>query len=332
MIVTAWDAVDADRRARWQAAFDRSGTRLQQSPAYAEALNAAGYQVGLVEEAGVWGVFTRNAECWTAVCNDVPFLSTEPLTAARLAAVTTRLRHETGLSVYLPLVGTEYATAADGPGWLVWSRPPNSLVDWSAQGQDLRERVRARGGSQPERKVRLVRRDGLTMDYARVGDQAVVEMLAVDDRSWKAACGDSMRLRGSQWLLYGQLLRQGAIEACFLRAGDRPVAFRLDSRVKDRVACLKWSYDLADRRYSPGTYLLTEGLCRRWSDRGIRVIDLCGGPDPLKDLLYSERSGRVDLWCGDSAAGRRKAAEREALDARVAAARDEGRGLRRAFG
>jgi hypothetical protein len=331
MIFTEWSTVDARRLAQWQAAFDRSGTRIQQSPAYAKALSGAGHRVGLAAGPGMWAVFTRGADGWAAVCNDVPFLSLTPLTPEHLAAVAIHVRRETDLPVYLPLVAGEYAAAAEGPDWLVWTRPPNSLIDWSAQGQDLRERVRDRGGSQPERKARLIHRDRLTIDHGRTGDQAVADVLTVDDRSWKADCGDSMRLRGSQWALYGELLRQGVVSACFLRHGDRPVAFRLDSRVKDRVACLKWSYDMADKRYSPGTYLLTEGLRTRWSGHAIRVIDLCGGPDPLKDLLYSERPARVDLWHGDVETGRARAAERQALDARVAAARDQGRGLRHAF-
>lgn len=64
----------------------------------------------------------------------------------------------------------------------------------------------------------------------------------------------------------------------------------------------------------------------------MRVVDLHGGPDTLKDLLYSERRPWVDLWYGDAEAGSRRAAERAAFDARVAAVREGGKGLRHAFG
>ncbi|MCS0636934.1 GNAT family N-acetyltransferase [Streptomyces sp. LP05-1] len=334
-------ALTPEQERHWQELYERFGTRVQQSPAYARAVRAAGRRVLVVLADGAALALTQDGEFCTALCDDQPLLAGEP-GPEPLARLVDAVHRSAGVPVYLPLVDAGYADCADcvhrvgarasGP-FTAWARPPNSLVDWSRDGADLWERALARGNSQLRRKRRLVERDGLTLSAGAAGPRAAEDMLRVDDRSWKADRGQSMRSRGGQDRLYRRLVEDGTLTAAFLRDGDRPVAFRLDARVKDRVMCLKWSYDEAYRRYSPGLHLLTEGLRREWGGaRGVRVVDLHGGPDTLKDLLYSARSPRVDLWYGDPELGARRAAERAAFDARVAGAHDHGKGLRHAFG
>jgi hypothetical protein len=332
MFVTDLRGLAAEQVAHWRTMYDQFGTRVQQSPAYAEAVSRVGERLFVAMGHGAIGVFTYDETTSTALCSDLPFLSAEEPGPEQLVAVVSSVRRATGLSVYLPLVGKEYADMDAYREVSTWCRLPNSVIDWSREGVDLWDRALSRGSSQLNRKRRLVQRDGLVLHTGESGHRAARDMLAVDDSSWKALCGQSMRQRESQWAVYSELVRSGVLTATFLRDRDRPVAFRLDGRVKDRVMCLKWSYDMLYKRYSPGLYLLTEGLTRQWSNKGIRTIDLFGSPDPLKDLLYSERRHRVDVWCGDPALGRTRAEDRLGLDARVTRARGEGKGLRLAFG
>ncbi|MEV0265455.1 GNAT family N-acetyltransferase [Streptomyces sp. NPDC050617] len=347
-----WNGLTAGQAERWRALYARYGTRVQQSPAYAEALHRAGERLLVAVGRDTIVLFAVNATTLQTVCNDVPILSAEspestesteaaqagpaePAGCKQLFAVLAGARRVTGLSVYAPLVAAEYAGVPERPqgeGFRAWPRPPNSVVDWSLEGADLWPRALGRGTSQLARKRRLVERDGLVLDSGRSGAAAARDMLAVDGNSWKAARGQSMRQRGTQSEVYGGLVRDGLLTVTFLRDGGRPVAFRLDGRVKDRLTCLKWSYDEAYRRYSPGLYLLTVGLTRQWSGVGIRTVDLFGGPDALKDLLYSARTRRADLWYGSPELGAERAAERRRLDALTSRAWKAGRGIRHAYG
>ncbi|MCZ0970403.1 GNAT family N-acetyltransferase [Streptomyces albulus] len=257
-------------------------------------MRAAGHRVVVALAPDGIAAFTDEGAVLTAVCDDEPVL-TEHGQAERLARLVTAVHRATGASVYLPLVAAAHAESCARAGCTVWRRPPNSLIDWSRDGADLWERALARGSSQLRRKRRLVERDGLTLRPGTSGAGAFAHVLAVDDRSWKARQGQSMRLRGGQDALYGHLVDTGEVTAALLLDGERPVAFRLDARVGDRLTSLKWSYDENYRRYSPGLYLLTEGLRQEWAGRGVRTVDLHGSPDALKDLLHSERVPRADV-------------------------------------
>ncbi|GAA2640938.1 hypothetical protein GCM10009863_67710 [Streptomyces axinellae] len=322
--------IDPRQERHWRELYERCGERVEQSPEWARAVGAAGREVCVALGARSVLPFEHGARVCTALGTDRPLLTADPGAAALVEPVAAAAA-ATGKPVYLPLVEAAFAEVRALAPFTVWERPANSLIDWACDGADLWERVLDRGTSQLRRKRRLVERDGLQLDPGLAGADAAEDVLRVDDRSWKATCGQNMRTRG-QDRLYRRLVTVGTLTAAFLRDGDRPVAFRLDARVKDLLSCLKWSYDEDYRRYSPGLYLLTEGLRREWSGRGVRVVDLHGGPDTLKDLLYSERRPRVDLWYGDAEKGARQAAERAAFDARVAAVREGGKGLRHAFG
>ncbi|MGW4309358.1 GNAT family N-acetyltransferase [Streptomyces californicus] len=319
-----------EQEAYWQALYDLCGSRVQQSPAYARAVGESGRDVLVVM--GHRGVFPLQlgSDVCTALGGDRPLLAdcTGPLPLVALVAAAA---DATGLPVYLPLVDASLAEAGVVDAFSVWERPPNSLIDWSLDGADLWDRVTERGGSQWSRKRRLVERDGLNLSFGRSGEAAAEEVLRIDDRSWKSARGQNMRAREGQDRLYAGLIGAGVLTATFLRDGDHSVAFRLDSRVKGRLTCLKWSYDESYRRYSPGVHLLTQGLRQEWCGRGIEVVDLHGSPDSLKDLLCTDRMSRVDLWYGDPLAGARRAAERTGFDRRMRAVRDSGKGLRHAF-
>ncbi|WEH36591.1 GNAT family N-acetyltransferase [Streptomyces sp. AM 4-1-1] len=329
--IGGWEELTDEQQRRWEERYEQFGTRIQQSPAYTRAVAASGRRVVVVLTEGAVAAFTRDGAVCTAMCDDQPLLA-DTVRLDLLADLVSDVHRFTGLAVYLPLVDASCAGVRAYDGFAVWERPPNSLVDWSLDGEDLWQRALSRGTSQLTRKRRLVERDGLTLCFGRWGARAAEDVLRVDDRSWKAERGQSMRMRAGQGELYRRLVETGTVTVSFLKDHGRPVAFRMDARIKDRVMCLKWSYDESYRRYSPGLYLLTEGLRREWAGRGICTVDLHGSPDALKDLIHSDRPARVDLWYGDPQLGARRAEERLAFDAGVTRTHDQGRGLRHAFG
>jgi hypothetical protein len=332
VIVRDFGELTETEAARWQRLYERSGCRIQQSPSYAAALHDSGERVLVALTGDVLAVLTVEENLATMACGDIPVLASGVPTPEQAAAMIRGVRRLTGLSVYAPLVDAPYAAMAALMPTRIWGRSPNSTIDWASDGADMLARARSRGGSQVDRKRRLIERDGLVLDPSGIGITAVREMLDIDDRSWKAAAGQGLRQRGRQAAFYSALVMRGAVTVSFLRHNGTPVAFRIDARVAGRLMCLKWSYDQAYARYSPGVFLLTTGLVAEWSGRGIRTVDLCGGPDRMKELIYSDQSPRIDAWYGDSKMGRDLEEERLTFDARLSAALQEGRGLRHVFG
>jgi CelD/BcsL family acetyltransferase involved in cellulose biosynthesis len=151
---------------------------------------------------------------------------------------------------------------------------------------------------------------------------------SVERRSWKAAARQSMLDLPSQGGLYRRLLEEGLCETQFLMDGDRPVAYRLDGRAGHRVVSLKWSFAEEYGRDSPGFYLLTEGLIRRWSTEDVSEIDLNGSPDHMKEAICTSMSARVDITFPEGPECDALRVDRQRHDGRVAAAYDNGSGLR----
>lgn len=331
MIARSLAELSNDEVMSWRDAFHKSGCRIQQSPCYALALQRSGEQVGVAHGDGLMAVFTVADKVATVVCADIPVLSSALAPPDQVALMLREIRRLTGLSVYMPLVDASYRALAELAPVRLWARPPNSVIDWADDGAGLLERARIRGGSQIDRKRRLIERDGLILCSSLSAESTEREVLAVDDRSWKAAAGQSLRQRGRQAALYAALIGLQVASVTFLRHNGTAVAFRIDAQIASRLMCLKWSYDQAYARYSPGTYLLTTGLIAGWAGRGIRTVDLCGSPDHLKDLIYSHRVPRIDVWYGDGSAGRELEQERLAFDARLRANAQAGKGLRHAY-
>lgn len=328
MIVRELSALSGADVRRWHGLFLCRGRYVHHGPDYAAALATGRRPVLVAERAGALTVLTIHKNVATVAIPGVPLLGEEPPGAAEVAHFFELFRRTTGLDVYVPLLDSSDKSM---PGARVWPRSPNSLIDWSQDGADLLARVGGRGGSQVVRKRCRIERAGLVLDCASRGPAAVHDMLTVDDRSWKAEAGQSLRQRGSQADLYGYLVSGGHATVTFLRDGDRPIAFRVDAYLGGRLTCLKWSYDQMYARYSPGLHLLTVGMLAQWTGCGVDTIDLFGGPDHLKDLLHTERVERMDLWFGDQAAGAALEAERRGLDTRVQQALHESKGLRHVY-
>lgn len=94
------------------------------------------------------------------------------------------------------------------------------------------------------------------------------------------------------------------------------------------MTCLKWSYDEAYQRHSPGFYLLTKRLVQRWGGTDLDSVDLFGSPDRLKDLLSTHQAARFDLAWPPGPAADELRAERTEFDHRVWENHQAGHGVR----
>lgn len=330
--VVPLERLTATQRSAWQELFDQAGASVHQSPEYAEAVRRASPDRSpyAILGTGTYGAFEVGGELATSILGPRPLLSAAPIGLADLPAFTAALTEQTAADlVYFPNVATSsFADCSDVSGGLVtWERLPSPYIDLAGlTASSLWERVCSRYGSRAERQRRRFESAGFEV-RALADEEAVAAVSTVERKSWKAHAGQSMHQRDNQFALYSDLLRSGLAQIIAAFDGELPVAFRLDVRTGITVQCLKWSYDEAYRRYSPGFYLLTHALAANLPP-GVDRIDLFGSPDLLKDLLADGTQPRIDVaWpAGDCAEALR--AERESHDRRIQIARTSGRGVR----
>lgn len=318
---------DVPRRVReWWAAADRTATAVQQMLPYADALAEAigARRVRVAVHRGLLGAFRLDADRASSVFVGLPAVGGSP--DPQLSELSELVRAALGV----PVVYFPHVSCATVPGLASWRRLDSPVISWADRGRDLLDRVRSRRGSRADRQWRRFDSAGLTVASAK-GAAAVAVVDAVERRSWKAACGQSMHYRDRQFELYSGLLDRGLVTLDVAWHGSKPVAYRLDARTGRTVACLKWSFDENYRRCSPGFYLLTTGLVRRWGPVELDWIDLFGSPDTLKDLVASGAAPRYDLaWPpGHEAAVVR--AERVAFDGATRANHAAGCGVRHLY-
>jgi Acetyltransferase (GNAT) domain len=334
-LVVASPLAQADGRifAQWSDMFHQYGTVVLQSPVYSQALDAAR------NDGAVWVCASRHflaaffvtGTIATGIFTSAPALA-EPEQGPHVfeAALRHLLCESTAELVYLPHLEEPLWRGSLGPQAISWPRPPRPIIDWTDRGAGLWRRVERRLGSQARRRQRKFERRGLLCTILNA-NEAVSAVDAVERNSWKARALQSMHHRAGQYALYTRLIRAGLVETAVVMDGQRPVAFRLDSRVHSRVACLKWSYDEDYQQTSPGFYLMTTALVNRWREEDIELIDLFGSPDTLKELVQTNMVPRFDLaWPRNRLAFEVKR-ERCSHDVRTLAALRAGIGLKRLY-
>jgi hypothetical protein len=212
-------------------------------------------------------------------------------------------------------------------GTAVFGRRPSPIIDWSQNGVDIDSRLQERLGSRYRRRRRAFERRSFTVLAIDDCDAAAGIVRDVEKQSWKARCGQDMLSR-RQFSLYESLLRRQVLKATAVIDAGRPVAYRLDGFAGSVVVCVKWSYDDAYAKTSPGFYLIACDVPRRYGERSLSHIDLFGGEDTLKCVVMSGSVGRVDVvYPGDEKAPE-LVRDGLRLDRQVAAHLPSGRGLR----
>ncbi len=258
-----------------------------------------------------------------------PFLSNQPfrdadLLRAQLLRAVERIGarafhlHET--ERHAPVV----ECLADQPDTAVVVRLPNPVIDWHDNGEDMLIGAQRHFGRTFWRRVRRWDRE---FEVTTVRGEAAIDVVEnVERRSWKARWGT--HLDEGELAFYRALLMRDECLLTLATAGGEPAAYFLEMRVGDVVYGMQSSYAETFARRSPGAFLTTIGLHRRWHGSGIATYDLLGGSGPLKDALASRAIPRVDVAWPVCAATRDLLKERVRFDCHRTAASERGRGAR----
>ncbi len=216
------------------------------------------------------------------------------LTETRLEAIRSNLAVDV---LWFPLIcmdmpGTCELAALRGAA--VSNRRPSPTISWSTNGGGVWNRAHNNLGRRAERRRRAFETLGLECREVEDADLVIEFVAQIERSSWKATCKQDMFSR-DQFSLYSSLVRRGVLRAVMVFDGDRPVAYRLDGRSGKTLFCVKWSYDEAHARASPGFYLIAVDLAQRYRGSDITRIDLFGGSDSLKESVMTGSRHRVDI-------------------------------------
>ncbi|TFE31017.1 GNAT family N-acetyltransferase [Frankia sp. B2] len=243
-----------------------------------------------------------------------------------------RLHRSLGATaIYLHEVRTEPWSwlVRQRPEPLTWARTGNPVVDWRDDGAAFLHRAAVHLGRGFDRRVRRWEREFSVRSLR--GDQAFALAMLVEGRSWKARAGS--RLNDGERAFYQSLLHHPdcRLILCATPGGD-PVAFFIEMRVGNTVYGLESCYDERHARLSPGTFLSTVDLHRRWHESGILRYDLLGGYGPLKSAISSELVPRIDIAWPDISVVRDLRDERRKYDEHWVSVAGQGFGVRRVIG
>jgi hypothetical protein len=323
--VFQWSDLPAEVSTWWRWASNGADAiqhTIDYTDAFASAVGMNRVYVAIHD--GLLSAFLDEDDRASCLFGRVPALG--PLGKADLCGMATMVRD----ALRSPIVYFPHVHNRLSPRFRSWRRRACPIVSWAQRGSDIPARVRRRYGSRAARQWLRFEAEGLTIARP-AGIDAVKALDVIERRSWKAECGQSMHDRGRQFELYSGLLTRGLVSLDVAWDGQRPIAYRMDTRRGSNVACLKWSFDEEYRRCSPGFYLLTHGLVRRWGQEPLGAIDLAGSPDTLKDLVASDAIPRYDLAWPPGAAADALCTERLVFDRTTETNYLAGRGVRHLY-
>jgi hypothetical protein len=176
----------------------------------------------------------------------------------------------------------------------VFRRRGSAIIDWSAGGADVEERVKGHLGRQAVRRQRTFESLHLIAVSIADPDHATSIVTEVERQSWKSETAQDL-VSKCQLDLYASLLRARILHAVAVLDGSRPVAYRLDGRNEAVLLCVQWSYDDRYARASPGFHLIAADLPHRYRNVRLSHVDLFGGEDMLKQVVMTGLRSRVDV-------------------------------------
>lgn len=168
---------------------------------------------------------------------------------------------------------------------LCYDRRPSPFIHWGNRGSDIWQRCEDRLGSRAKRRLRSFEKAGAHISTIE-GNAAIEAIITVENKSWKSRYKVDLFSRG-QFLLVKYLIKNKSLLVRIVLLDARPIAYRIDFRVKGTVFCYKWSFDEDVRRLSPGFYLIAKDLLETYRYERLVMIDLYGSPDTLKDAVSS---------------------------------------------
>jgi hypothetical protein len=190
-------------------------------------------------------------------------------------------------------------------------------------------RAATRIGSQALRRVDHFTKAGLSFRELAPGP-AIAALDRIERRSWKAQYAQDMRSR-NQFDAYAARLWSRELTLTAAMAADEAIAYRIDCHIGHVLFALKWSFDEAWRRVSPGFLLLAFVLPQRCAALNVRLVDLFGSPDTLKDAISTDSRDRVDLVWPRGPIANDILAERQLHDQLAARSHAQGQGIRNAY-
>lgn len=318
----------------WEQAFQFHGVTPHQSPGHirAESERADVAAPIIIEAADALSAF--RVTDGTAIClvegAGALQLREDGFNADRfLSAVQQMLGVHT---IHMPLLyqDVEAAQAFLGAqGGQRLDRRPSSIISPPFDPETVLARSAVRLGSRARRRVRRFKKAALVFQELSA-EPAIQALDRIEQRSWKSRCGQDMHSR-HQFGAYAARLRSGELTMTAVMAQETPVAYRIDTCVGDVLFALKWSFDEAWHKTSPGFSLLAVDLPRRCQALGVAYADLFGSPDLLKDAVSTgERQRSEFVWPSGSVADG-ILAERHAHDSHTANAHAQGKSIRNAY-
>src|SRR5262245_6102360 len=116
-------------------------------------------------------------------------------------------------------------------------------------------------------------------------------MEEIEGNSWKSAAGIAVTSRPDEGRYYQQVLpflaRNGYLFASAIYVDERPAAYQLSYRFRDRIGNLKTSFDEAYRTLSPGAVVLQKAIQRAF-ETSAREFDFLGDVQHHK-LLWTQQ-------------------------------------------
>lgn len=177
----------------------------------------------------------------------------------------------------------------------LWTRLPSPTVTFDSPDTTLIQVAKERIGSRAIRRLRKFENEGFSIISADKRNASEI-IKRVEMTSWKRAQKQDMISRDQLWV-YNALVQSPNSVVRVVMNDEDPVAYRFDYRVGQRVFALKWSYNEAYKKYSPGFYLLVKDMEDYWRRQQVKSIDLYGSPDTLKSSICdtSRESKRLDI-------------------------------------
>ncbi len=181
----------------------------------------------------------------------------------------------------------------------LYDRLSSPIINGELKKETMWRRVVERYGSRAERQRKLF--DSMLHVESFTGVDVSEYLTQVEKKSWKKIYNQDMLSRDNQIVYYSQIIKSGLAKVSFAFTEKKiPVAYRITVNVNNILYVLKWSYDEAFKKYSPGFYLLTIDLFSSVDDIKYEYIDLYGSPDKLKDLMQTEKLARVDVYWSEN--------------------------------
>lgn len=297
--------------------------------------NQKGFCLAIDTKNKIVSAFIKTApDIWECFFQGFPILAPSGIKQQTIINFLQEIRSELSAStLYFPLIYTNGPFSkvfANTDFFHTYKRLPTQIVEPPLDQHTVWERVKARCGSQADRRKERFEKSLDTREFT--GIDVKEKLAAVELKSWKHSYSQDMFSRDNQIDFYNYLIKSGLAKITFAYCGNLPVAFRIDVTIKGVLYILKWSYNQDYKKYSPGFYLVAEDLFRHIDHKQDLLVDLYGSPDHLKALLKTTEIQRFDAILTSNPDSAEKIARKKTLyDTRVINNYRQGRGIKGLF-